>query len=324
MNNTGTLALANTQIHVGVWTNWSHGAILGKTLTLTRSNGNFLIAALALFVTITGTSFWRIFCFALHHSFSSEAPQDGLYHQRQAILRTSGTGVAGLWSLSRIAWAWRKNAPRVARRMLPTIATSICIISAFGAASIFSSWISTAMGNEVLLSGRNCGWTTWSKLSIYQQATLLNSYSSQVVSSSADYVQRCYAQGAQRQDCPSFVRVSLPGSLDNNYTCPFDDKLCQFDFGNVRLDSGLLDSHHDLGINAPMEERFSYRRITECAPLRTEGYTEQLQGVIGPVKAYLYGRSTGTHGLEDLPITMVYPLDEPMEHDGYIGDYTLE
>lgn len=56
-------------------------AVLG--LTLTQRDGGFLIAFLALFVSYVGTSFFRISCFAFHHFFSSAAPQDALYHQRQ-------------------------------------------------------------------------------------------------------------------------------------------------------------------------------------------------------------------------------------------------
>lgn len=42
---------------------------------------------------------------------------------------------------------------------------------------------------------------------------------------------------------------------------------------NLRLDTGLLDSHTHFGINARPEDRFQYRRVTECAVLRTENYT---------------------------------------------------
>lgn len=93
------------RIYTGVWTNWSHGAVFGRTLTIDRRDGDLLIAFIALFVTIVGTSFWRLACFALHSFFSSEATRDGIYHQRQAILRNSANGANGLWRLGQTQWA---------------------------------------------------------------------------------------------------------------------------------------------------------------------------------------------------------------------------
>ncbi|KAK3984168.1 hypothetical protein QBC44DRAFT_313457 [Cladorrhinum sp. PSN332] len=37
-------------IFTGIWTNWSKGKVMGWTLTLTRSNGNLVIAFLAAFI----------------------------------------------------------------------------------------------------------------------------------------------------------------------------------------------------------------------------------------------------------------------------------
>lgn len=42
---------------------------------------------------------------------------------------------------------------------------------------------------------------------------------------------------------------------------------------NLRLDTGLLDSHHHFGINSKPQNRFSFRFVDECALLRTDGYT---------------------------------------------------
>lgn len=44
----------NYEIKLGFWTNWSDGKILGATMTLTRQNGGYLIAFLAIFVGMAG------------------------------------------------------------------------------------------------------------------------------------------------------------------------------------------------------------------------------------------------------------------------------
>jgi hypothetical protein len=42
------------EVHLGFWTNWSYGKIQGATVTLTRKNGGFLIAFLAIFIGMVG------------------------------------------------------------------------------------------------------------------------------------------------------------------------------------------------------------------------------------------------------------------------------
>jgi hypothetical protein len=39
-------------IYTGVWTNWSKGAVVGSTITLSNRNGAVLIAALAIFIQV--------------------------------------------------------------------------------------------------------------------------------------------------------------------------------------------------------------------------------------------------------------------------------
>lgn len=86
------------KVHLGVWTDWSRGRVLGSTLTLTRTQANLLIAFTASFVVFVGSRFWRIACLVLHQSYSSAQPRDALHHQRQAVLRNSGSSDSGIVS----------------------------------------------------------------------------------------------------------------------------------------------------------------------------------------------------------------------------------
>ncbi|KAL1607754.1 hypothetical protein SLS60_002690 [Paraconiothyrium brasiliense] len=86
------------RIFLGVWINWSKGNVLGSTLTVTQTNGALLVAFVALFITFAGTRLWRISCFFLHRGYSASGPQDGIYHQRQAVLKNSDNATAGLIS----------------------------------------------------------------------------------------------------------------------------------------------------------------------------------------------------------------------------------
>src|SRR6185436_5341208 len=84
-------------VYQGFWTNWSYDRVRGATLTLSQQNGRILIASLAIFVAMLGKMFWRIGCFILHHWFSCEGPQDGLYHRKRAILRNVSAASDGVW-----------------------------------------------------------------------------------------------------------------------------------------------------------------------------------------------------------------------------------
>ena len=144
-------------VHLGTWTNWSRGAVFGVTLTMTQRDGALLIAFLAFFVTSAGTSFWKVCCFLLHLLRSSEVPSDALYHQQQVILRNSANAISGFTNVVQMAWAWRRHAQRPYWRILPLMLFAAACVASFAVASGFSSKISQAMGNEVLLSGTKCG-----------------------------------------------------------------------------------------------------------------------------------------------------------------------
>lgn len=128
----------DNQIYTGTWVNHSYGRIAGGTLTLTRENGGLLIAFLALFVAAAGRSFWRLTRFILHTIFSSEERRDGVYHQRQAILRNTQIAMdAGLDLMySRVAWRGRSRSldgklTSVAALAI-TVATVFVVSGAFG------------------------------------------------------------------------------------------------------------------------------------------------------------------------------------------------
>ncbi|KAI0182222.1 hypothetical protein EV127DRAFT_379157, partial [Xylaria flabelliformis] len=143
-------------VHLGTWTNWSRGPILGRTLTTTKESGNLLIALTAVFVGFVASRFWRIACLCLHRWYSTSNHRETAYHQRQVILRNSTAPEAGLWSIITLLWAWRKLPSKRLGEILPTCLLAIICVAAFTVAGGFSSSISTAVGDEVLIYSPNC------------------------------------------------------------------------------------------------------------------------------------------------------------------------
>lgn len=267
-------AASNYEIVTGFWTNWSRGLVFGQTLTLTRRDGDLLIAFIALFVTIVGTSFWRIVCFGLHTTFSTDSTRDGVYHQRQAILRNSANGASGLCRFASAMWAWRNRDSKPFRRIGPLIVFTTLFIFAFGVASGFSSKVSTGVGNEVLIQTPDFGISVGKNLTWAQTLKIWYPLYSRTVLSHSTYAQQCYTNDTSTANCNKYVKPRLDARIQRNASCPFDADMCKLPDQNVLLDTGLLDFNDDFGVNLPPKWRFQYRQTMHCAPIVTDGYKE--------------------------------------------------
>ncbi|KAF2135754.1 uncharacterized protein K452DRAFT_362977 [Aplosporella prunicola CBS 121167] len=260
-------------VYQGVWTNSAHGGrVFGATLTLNRRDGALLVAFIALFVTLVGTSFWRLVCYAFHYYRSTELPRDGLHHQVQATFRNSANGASGIWGLISILRAWRKESTskQPYRQVLPPIAISLFIVCAFATASGFSSRISSAIGNEVLIRSDNCGIIMPDNRTILDLATVIGPYSQQRGKAHANYASQCY-NSTNPETCNIYVRDRLDVEVIRNASCPFGD-VCTRPNNSLVLDSGLVSLSDDLGVNFPPARHFSLRYKAQCSPLKVGPY----------------------------------------------------
>ncbi|KAJ4353322.1 uncharacterized protein N0V89_005050 [Didymosphaeria variabile] len=308
------------RIFLGVWINWSKGNVLGSTLTVTQTNGALLVAFVALFVTFAGTRLWRISCFFFHRGYSASGPQDGIYHQRQAVLKNSDNATAGLISWYLLLRAWRKIGHRPYRRMAPIALFTIMLAVSVAAASLLSSRISSAMGQEVLIRGE-CGVNLLGHYIAGQDKnpevetspeffTVLLPFLSRRLISFSNYALSCYANNSDSRGCNTFVKSRLPFTSNRTANCPFQQDICRLSNGNILLDTGYLNSHVDMGFNAPVQNRFFYRRTTHCAPLVTEGYksikNSSESGAKSSYAQYSYGQPLSSSDTQE-NVTYIYP-----------------
>ncbi|KAF2143116.1 uncharacterized protein K452DRAFT_317357 [Aplosporella prunicola CBS 121167] len=324
-----SIASGNFPVYLGVWINWSKGPVFGSTLTLTRAKGDLLIAFIAFFVTFIGTRLWRILCLIFHTTGSKPSAQEGFYHQRQAILRNTANADSGLYRLIQILYAWRNTSKAVWPSLLPSTITAALVTAGFIVASGFSSQISSATGDEVLLTGSGCGIMENADNDLSSAASLWTPYESRQWTNAANYANECYEENSATGfvDCSTFISAKLPFSMQTNASCPFDEELCVTSYGNVLLDTGLLDSHDHFGINAPKSQRIKWRKTMHCAPLVTEGYKETSNSSMSlqspkPVSKYYYGRRL------DLDRNFTYrygsnPQDHPYDFNMAPPSYTI-
>jgi hypothetical protein len=293
--------IQENSVHLGVWTIWSRGLLFGLTLTLSHKHGAALTSFLAVLVTLTGNCFWKIARFLAHQSYSSEDSQDALYHQRQAILRNTESSVSGFWRLLRVWWAWHKQENKDPfRRTIAPVALGASIAVVFVVASILSSQVANSMGNEVLLSSPYCGWLNESSHRGNNKVhRVLGHHANEILNSNINYVDRCYRRDTMGANCQFYIKPKLRYTVTRAIECPFPGKerICQHPLGGIRFDTGLLNSHDDIGVNSRPEHRFLWRRTLECAPLKNEGYVTIERKLGRPGSAprefaiYWFGRS---------------------------------
>ena len=283
---------SDSGVYTGTWTNWSRGSVRGATITLTRRDGGLLIAFLAFYVGLASSSFWRITCFAIHQMLSSDRVEDGLYHQRQAVLRNSATDITGLWHSLQVNWFWRHKADTTFKRMLPLVALCFVNIAIFGVAGVFSSQVSSAAGNEVLVSSPNCGYLNYmaDNTTAYYNRWFAP-YRTETTVLGASYARQCYQTNANSGSCRTFIRPNISTTL-STAACPFNDICMASGDMALVLDTGHIDSHFDLGLNAPPKDRLTVRKVTTCAPVTTVGYSRPFHPTNSTADdyiAYYYG-----------------------------------
>ncbi|KAE9367250.1 hypothetical protein N431DRAFT_350195 [Stipitochalara longipes BDJ] len=345
-------ALYTPGIQTGFWRNYDHGEIHGATLTLSARHGGYLIAFLALYVSVTGAQVWVILRFVLHQLNNPRKRRNAFYAQQQLVLRNSEGTLNTAWRLFQVSWAWRRLESYSVIRSLHFILPAILVFASFFAGGIFSSEVSKAAGSSVLVKSNQCGVVDMlfepgldvDPVNLHAILTQLYNAASQILSAST-YAQSCYASDTNRNQCSRYLKQQLNWTTTPNATCPFDENLCILNgTSSLRLDSGVIDSHSDLGINAPYENRVHYRKVTTCAPIHTEPFTslrnssfigddssfllkpalnDTTWGMMGPFQDFMYGASDGgnstySYNIQDsynnlgiYDITAVGSFDDP-------------
>lgn len=208
------------------------------------------------------------------------------------------TGLSATASLLNLSWSWRSDKRQTWIRLLPILTIVTLITVASIVAGIFSSEISNSPGDEILVASLHCGVPNFSPLDTsFGDYLLFQSHITKRMHAFRNYGQDCYTRLSNSPTCKTMVRSSLSRTVTRNASCPFDKGLCMMTNGNIKIDTGLLDSHYDIGLNAPPSMRIQFRLVIHCVPLVTQDYTENLSGSTGsimlPYRMYFYGPAKG-------------------------------
>ncbi|KAE9363255.1 hypothetical protein N431DRAFT_475416 [Stipitochalara longipes BDJ] len=265
---------SNATVYTGFWTNYARGTVYGSTLTLSTRNGAILIAAIAIFFQLIGGQSWSIICFIAHQLRTTRDAENGLYHQQQAVLRNNKSDINALWQFARIGWAWRSRDTQNFRKSLPVVTIGLLHFIAFSAAGILSSHITTIDDQVLLVQSSRCG--PWTDNGSTSSQIFFASYTNTALQSSDQYVQNCLADVADTRhhaECNLYKRQQI------NWTstagpCPFDGMCLGPTNSSLYLDTGLIDSRNDMGINSRDEDHILWRKNATCVPITTVGYSK--------------------------------------------------
>jgi hypothetical protein len=216
---------------------------------------------------------------------SSNEHVDGLHYQHQAILRNTSSGVTASWQFIRTGWAWKKTGVKSPLfRSFGFSAIATVNFLAFTIAGVFSSWVTSSTSEVLLKHSSFCGdfeffgeygysknTTPLSDQDFSSALAIQAGFHSNMIHQASSYAKQCSAsQSSQNGYCIPVTRRKINWTTTINPSCPFGDDICTK--GSIRMDSGLIDSLLDLGINSKKEDRVGRRLVNTCAPIKTDGY----------------------------------------------------
>lgn len=130
---------------------------------------------------------------------------------------------------------------------------------------MFSSEVTKAAGNETLIRSSDCGFLNFSGNAVSQHSAAFNDVDVNDTFAATTYSRACYGSSQSLLQCAQYPQQQLPWKVTQNATCPFAPDLCFYGASSAyEMDTGHIDSHQALGINAPKFERIQYRKVTTC------------------------------------------------------------
>ena len=267
-------------IFTGFWTDESTPGVLGSTWTMEQQYANFVVALIAILVSVGVNSAWSLLLFIVHQSRATAVPKDGLFRQQQVLLRSLGSpGSISLDSL-KIAQAWSGFSSSAYLRCL--VLTIVGLVFATGGlvAGVVSSGIVSLTDLRVLVKSSSC-----------QQLNMTEYFSAESISTvgldtevhnvAIAYADQCYGTWKAPSQCNSYVipRISFNSSFGRS---PFGMLVEGNTDRALTLDSGYLDSNDVFGINARPRDRVEIRRKATCSPLESVSYTSIIDPGLDP------------------------------------------
>ena len=266
--------MANSEVHTGFWIDHTRGRVLGATLTLEAEWGSQLVSAAAILVQVVGCALWSIIAFAIHHQRSTPRLRDEYDAQLQVLLRNTSGAESSAWNIFNLGRTWQGRKQNVWRSAGTLTLLPALVYGAFLVAGIFVGQIATNSYNSpaVLLQPGACGFIDAHTDSKAGRNGFRNLYINES-NIAQQYARSCHSGPGSLNaiGCSVYPVQALNYTIELDQPCPVPGGNACFsdiDTGSaMKLTTKALDSHYDLGINAPAKERVTLQYSTTCAPL---------------------------------------------------------
>ena len=319
----------SSNIYTGPWIDYTRGPVYGATITLKDAQATALVSFLAVLITHTGASSFKILRYTVHQLRTH--PVDSPFaHRQNLLLANSETDIGMFTSLLALCHRWRRRKQRPWRRSAVLLMLVLVHALAFIAAGIAVSFVADGKSAKVLAKGEDCGY--WIAEDTSLRATVgWQKVQLKAATAAQAYKRLCYGEEdeADASECRVLARRRLEWKGTHNATCPFKGMCLEGETAAYTLDTGLQSSEV-LGINTPYPLQFQAR--STCAPINLEPFTSFLPGA-GAAGEDIWAYSLGHIGLLGPHTHTVSTLEPALRHGlslniqtstPYIGNGTLQ
>ncbi|KAL7621859.1 hypothetical protein AAE478_007359 [Parahypoxylon ruwenzoriense] len=268
------MSINPSDVYTGLWIDRSKSnSILGSKITLSSDVAILLTSFLAIYMSLAAAYLWHLIVYVIHHIRQrvTRGKCRLILQQQQVILRAGLLSGSTAFRLANLFWA-NRSTPSSLLSSWPLILLSLLYTIASIAAGLYSSKIiDSSFQIEVLVNSPNCGYVNPNTLGASADITVaVDRYYLDAVSIATAYSRRCY-NTTDPQHCSPFVKSTINWTTDWHARCPFHESMC---IGPaMQIDTGLINSNIDLGLNSASKDQINIRKITTCAPITQENYT---------------------------------------------------
>ena len=193
-----------------------------------------------------------------------------------------------------------------------------------GIAGVFSSEVTKAAGDETPIRSPNCGLLDLTGTGTKQSQAAYYAADLNDTLAASTYSRACYDSTENVLQCNQYVQQQLKWQTDQNASCPFLPDLCLYSGTSAyQINSRLIDSHEEFGINAAKSELVQYRKVATCSPIHTKCYATNITDTDpnalaygDSLELYWYGETAG-----NINYTFQYNTHSLVDKNGYILTY---
>jgi hypothetical protein len=262
---------SNYTIYTGhVWRDYGSNKWI---LTLSGIKAGALQSAIPIFIALVGPFTWILVKYPwFRNSVLRQQRRNTFkpyyYRQKQVLLRNSAGDLGTIMDAGSLLNTWRKGDLRDQLfRTGPLLIVAFIFFWAWQAIGVISFFIWQYTPPPIgLIRSSSCGYNVLDGPPA--ELPFRRTGLSQTIQAET-YVTQCYGSSSSGA-CNVFATQALTYNTSDGI-CPFDsaDICISTNSTPFQLDSGLIDSHIGLGINAPPKNRVTYQKITTCSPIHS-------------------------------------------------------